>query len=159
MTRASTLIRRLGLASHPEGGHYREIRRSPETVATPRGPRSALTLIWFLLRKGEKSLFHRVLSDETWHYCEGAPLELIRLAPDFGEKEVVTLGPLKGRSAPAAVIPAGHWQAARSRGDFTLVTCAVGPGFDFADFSMLRDDPKAARRLRERHPGVKGFVE
>jgi predicted cupin superfamily sugar epimerase len=155
---ARALIRKLGLLPHPEGGHYREIRRAPDEVETPRGRRSALTEIFFLLRKGERSLFHRVLSEEIWHHYEGANLELIRLSPDFREKEIFSLGPLRGRSRPVAVIPAGHWQAARSRGDYTLVGCTVGPGFDFADFTLLRDAAPEAAQLKARHPGLSRFV-
>jgi len=156
--RSSLLIRKLGLLPHPEGGHYREIRRAPDTVETPRGSRSALTTIFFLLQKGERSLFHRVLSEEIWHYHEGASLELIRVSPDLKDKEIFSLGPLRGRSSPVAAIPAGHWQAARSRGDYTLVGCTVGPGFDFADFALLRDSAKDAARLKARYPGLARFL-
>ena len=118
--RAKSLIRKLKLEPHPEGGFYRDIHRSEEAVKTGRGKRSAVTTIYFLLPRGACSLFHRVESDEIWHHYEGAPLRLIRLDPDMSGKEEMRLGPLAGRRRPVAVIPRGHWQAAESLGDYTL---------------------------------------
>lgn len=157
--RAKALIRSLKLKPHPEGGWYRETHRSGETVSTARGRRSAVTLIYFLLPRGACSLFHRVESDEIWHFCEGAPLRLLRLDPDFGAKSELRLGPLGTageRTAPVAVIPRRHWQAAESLGDYTLVACTVGPGFDFADFRMV--DGKSAGRIRARFRGLARFT-
>ena len=138
--RARRLIAELGLAPHPEGGHFREVFRSPETVAPAdgRGVRSALTTIYFLLRAGERSRLHRVASDECWHFYEGDPLELYWVDGD-GPLRRHVLGPAEGEARPVAVVPAGAWQAARTTGAYTLVGCSVGPGFDFADFE-LRDD-------------------
>ena len=82
--RASELIRTLGLQPHPEGGFYREIWRSGIRVATAQRPsRSALTTIYFLLAAGSFSAWHRVRSDEVWHWYEGEPLELLLATPDF----------------------------------------------------------------------------
>lgn len=145
---ARALIRKLSLIPHPEGGHYREIHRAAESVRTSKGRRSALTTIWFLLARGEKSVFHRVRSDEVWHHHAGAPLRLWRVAADFSAHEEIDLGPVRGKRRPVAVIAAGEWQAAESAGEFTLVACAVGPGFEFADFALLRDEPKSAARMR-----------
>jgi predicted cupin superfamily sugar epimerase len=85
-----------------------------------------------------------VTSDETWHYVEGAPLELFRVDAAFSECERMLVGSLADGAEPARVVPAGHWQAARTTGTYTLVSCAVGPGFDFADFAMLADHPTDA---------------
>jgi predicted cupin superfamily sugar epimerase len=136
--RADELVRLLGLAPHPEGGAYREIHRSPHRVRPEDGrpPRSALTLIYFLLRAGERSAWHRVSSDESWTWLEGAPLELIQADLPGRDAEIALLGPVGEALRPVAVVPAGRWQAARSTGAYTLVSCAVGPGFDFADFEM-----------------------
>lgn len=141
MDTADAIIRDLGLLPHPEGGAYREIHRSPEIVfpADGRGPRPACTLIWFLLRAGESSAWHRVLSEESWHWCDGAPLELSTRDPEFGSPATTTIGPRKDGHPPSALVPARHWQAARSLGDWTLVQCGVAPGFDFADFSLKQD--------------------
>jgi len=157
------LIAQLGLVPHPEGGLYRELHRSPLLVrrSADGHDRAALTVIAYLLRQGERSRWHRVNgADEVWHYGAGAPLELWRLAPEAERAEPIGLGPLAPPTAqggegdgsggpaadgPMAVIPAGWWQAARSRGAWTLVYCCVGPGFDFADFELLADCPPPQR--------------
>lgn len=154
--RARSLIRKLKLIPHPEGGYYREIHRAGETVKTSRGERSAMTTIYFLMPRGECSRFHRVKSDEVWHHYEGAALRLIRLNPNLFEAEEIRLGALDGKAAPVAVIARGQWQAAESLGDYTLVGCSVGPGFDFADFEMIDADRGAA--LRKRRPALARFT-
>jgi len=128
---ADDIIVRLGLEPHPEGGRYREIFRAPDN------PRGASTAIYFLLKAGERSHWHRVLdADEVWHHYAGAPLELslsddgrkarrFRLGTDFA------LGEL-----PQAVVGRGVWQAARSLGNWTLVGCTVAPAFDFRSFEL-----------------------
>lgn len=152
---ASTLVRDLALAPHPEGGHYREVYRSPMPVGLSdgRGPRTALTAIYFLLDAHEHSRLHRVSSDEVWQYVEGAPTELTLLSPGFDAKRVVTLGPLQGGYAPFEVVPAGWWQAARPVGGYSLSACFVAPGFDFEDFSFLTD-PQEQARIRVAFPDV-----
>lgn len=139
---------------HPEGGYYREIHRAVESVQTSRGRRSALTIIYFLLARGQKSVFHRVQSDEAWHWYEGAPLRLMHLDAGFRGYKTVTLGPSAKGSVQAHVIPRKDWQAAESTGDYTLVGCSVGPGFDFADFTLMRDDARSARRLVKAFPDL-----
>ena len=149
-TRARELVRLLELAPHPEGGAFRETFRSALTVRPDdaRPERSALTLIYFLLADGGASRWHRVSSDEAWCWLEGDPLELWTM-PDAGSPATLhLLGPVADGVRPTAVVPAGTWQAARTRGAHTLVSCAVGPGFDFADFEMLADLPAAAARTR-----------
>ena len=158
--RASHLISTLGLQPHPEGGHFREVFRSSHAVQPQdgRAERSALTTIYFLLRTGEQSRLHRVSSDEVWHFYEGDPLELVWAGPEDRRVQQVRLGPVSTGMAPVAVVPAGCWQAARSAGSYTLVGCSVGPGFDFADFRMLGDDPAAAQRLCEQHPELRPLL-
>ena len=158
--RASQLIEQLGLVPHPEGGYYRQIYRSATTVhpADGRPARPSLTTIYFLLAAGDVSRWHRVASDEVWHYYEGDPLELFGADADFVEITRHTLGPVDDRLAPVHVIAAGHWQAARSTGAYTLVGCTVGPGFDFADFEMLDQRPDEAESCRQRHPDLAVFV-
>ena len=158
--RAAHLVSSLGLKPHPEGGHYREVFRSPDSVqpGDGRGERAALTTIYFLLRAGEQSRLHRVSSDEVWHFYEGEPLELVWAHGESPDVHQARLGPVAAGTAPVAVVPAGWWQAARPTGAYTLVGCTVGPGFDFADFQMLGDTPAAARELCDRHPGLAPFV-
>ncbi|HEV7591010.1 MAG TPA: cupin domain-containing protein [Longimicrobium sp.] len=158
--RAEALVRRLCLEPHPEGGFYREVFRSALRVQTEdaRPPRSALTVIYFLLVDGGCSRWHRVASDEAWSWVEGDALELLRIDAGLATFTREPLGaPADGREA-AAVIPAGDWQAARTTGAYTLVTCAVGPGFDFADFTMLSELPELAAEVTRRHPGAASLV-
>lgn len=132
--RAADLIAALGMQPHPEGGHFVEIHRSP-----------ALTSIFFLLREGEISRWHRVRgSDEAWHFYEGAPIELLTAADGFERVDRHRLGPVSEGQRPVHVVRAGVWQAARTTGDYTLAGCSVGPGFDFDRFDLLRDVPDAA---------------
>jgi predicted cupin superfamily sugar epimerase len=123
-----------------------------------RGERCALTTIYFLLRAGEQSRLHRVTSDEVWHFYEGDPLELLWAGSESTEVQRALLGPVAADMAPVAVVPAGWWQAARTTGAYTLVGCSVGPGFEFADFRMLGDEPETAREMCDRHPGLRPFV-
>jgi predicted cupin superfamily sugar epimerase len=148
MVDAEALIARYELQPHPEGGWYRELHRSALAVQRIDGePRSALTLILFLLDGSTISRWHRVRgADETWHFIGGDPLELLLLPPEGGAATRVPLGfsPLDPVPTPVAVVPAGWWQAARSLGDCSLVSCCVGPGFSFSDFDLLADLPVAA---------------
>jgi len=145
--RVTELIQILGLHPHPEGGHFVEAFRSPLVVAPSdgRGARSALTVIYFLLAHGTFSRWHRVRSDEAWHWYEGAPVEFLTVGPEGGSVSRVMLGPLSGNAAPLHIVPAGWWQAARPRGDYALVGCSVGPGFDYSDFTLLSVVPEPER--------------
>jgi predicted cupin superfamily sugar epimerase len=149
--RAQTLIDELKLQPHPEGGFYREIHRSSARVQPDdgRGTRSALTTIYFLLPRGAHSRWHRVRSDEVWHLYEGGPLELLIAQPDLNAYNTVTLAAASATSGPVHTVPAAWWQAARPTANFALVGCTVGPGFEFEDFSFLRDSPELAARLRQ----------
>jgi uncharacterized protein len=139
--RAADLVQNLALQPHPEGGWYREIHRSPTRVDTARGPRSALTTIYYLLEHDQLSRWHVVQADEVWHFYCGAPLELL----DYNPESRKLLRHRLGEAAlSVAVIPAGVWQAARSLGDYTLVGCTVGPGFEFADFQFVSTLPAHA---------------
>jgi predicted cupin superfamily sugar epimerase len=152
-SRAAELIDQLELKPHPEGGFYREIWRSPARVTAARRPeRSALTTIYFLLAAGSFSAWHRVRSDEVWHWYEGQPLELLLASPDFSTVQRRTLGVVTGSAQPTYTVPTNWWQAARPLGDYTLCGCTVAPGFEFEDFSFLRDDADASRTLRVHAP-------
>jgi predicted cupin superfamily sugar epimerase len=145
--RVDELIGLLRLEPHPEGGMFRETYRS-QLVVTPsdsRGPRAGLTVIYYLLVQGSVSRWHRVTSDEAWHWYEGDPLELLTATPETGVIKSSLLGPLAGAASPQLVVPAGHWQAARSSGAYTLVGCSVGPGFEYPDFNLLSALPEHRR--------------
>jgi hypothetical protein len=148
-SRAAELLNILGMRPHPEGGHYAELFRSAHRVdvLARNVQRAALTTIYFLLAAGEFSRWHRVLSDEVWHYHEGDPLELL-LFDDRGLRRL-RLGHVARETRPSVVVPAGSWQAARCLGAYTLAGCTVGPGFEFADFSLALDWPDAAARIAD----------
>jgi predicted cupin superfamily sugar epimerase len=148
--RPLTLIRELGLVAHPEGGYFGEVYRSPVQVepSDGRGARSALTTIYYLLVSGSVSRWHRVLSDEIWHFYEGAPLELWIAAPLGDSIRQLRLGPLAPGQRPVETVPANHWQAARSSGQYSLVGCTVGPGFDYRDFALAAEQADAPAGLR-----------
>jgi len=130
------IIRALGLAAHPEGGHYVETYRTAHEA----GARAHGTAIYFLLRQGERSHWHRVDADEIWHHYAGAALELSTAGPDDGPSTTVLGKNLKAGQRPQHVVPAGHWQAARSLGSWTLVGCTVAPAFEFAGFELAPPD-------------------
>ncbi|MFE8600139.1 cupin domain-containing protein [Archangium violaceum] len=139
------LVRTLGLAPHPEGGFFRETWRSTVPVETPRGTRSVGTAMYYLLPRGTFSAWHRVRSDELWHFYDGHALTMY-LLDEHGHLETVTLGRDVTRGErPQVLVPAGVLQAAVPRGDYTLCGCTVGPGFDFADWEMPRREELAAR--------------
>lgn len=131
---ADRLIAALDLAPHPEGGWYRQTWQGP---AGPDG-RASGTAILFLLRAGEVSHWHRVDADEIWLWHAGAPLTL-----SMGETKArdFTLGPdVLASQMPQILVPAQHWQAARSTGAYTLVSCTVSPGFQFSGFTLAPPD-------------------
>jgi uncharacterized protein len=158
---ARDIIQKLSLQPHPEGGWYREIYRSGLQVEGPRGRRSALTTIYYLLEQAQLSRWHVVDADEVWHFYCGAPLELATYDPDSRSfRRHVLVDPQcqpplttptalfdvnrmadPDGSQPVAVVAAGMWQAARSLGEYSLVGCSVGPGFEFADFRFVASLP------------------
>lgn len=130
---ADEIIAKLGLQPHPEGGFYRETFRDVAVDATGRAASSA---ILFLLKAGQKSRWHRVDAVEVWHWHSGAALDLGIAAPS-GPPHVVRVGAdLAAGETPQAIVPAGHWQQAESRGAWTLVGCTVAPAFLFERFEM-----------------------
>jgi uncharacterized protein len=158
--RARTLIDQLELKPHPEGGYFREIFRSDSRVSPDdgRGKRNALTVIHFLLESGQVSRWHRVLSDEAWHYVEGGPLALHGYDAVCGETHAFRLGPHDKDTEPVRIIPAGFWQAAEPLEEYTLVSCYVAPGFDFKDFTLAAEDPDVKKILTARGPATEKYL-
>lgn len=159
--RPAELARLLGLAAHPEGGHYREIFRSAARVAPSDGrdPRSALTSIDFVLAAGTHSAWHRVASDEAWHLLEGGPLRLWLAPPGLDRIEPVDLAPADGVRAPRHVVPAGWWQAVEPLAGHAYVGATVGPGFEFADFAFGRDDAALVAAVARLRPGLARLLD
>jgi predicted cupin superfamily sugar epimerase len=169
---AADVIAALGLEPHPEGGFFRETFRATTVVEAAQGRRASATTIAFLLTAERPSRFHRLLSDELWVHRGGAPLELWLLEPDGGARSL-NLGPVSGEAPlttrPMARVPAYVWQAARvapalggpggaaacSAPGWSLATCVVTPGFEYADFELGRRDvlnaswPRAAAVIAE----------
>ncbi|WP_150670221.1 cupin domain-containing protein [Pandoraea anhela] len=153
MPSAADLVTSLGLLPHPEGGHYRETYRAAGTIAgaaLPQGfsgPRSLCTAILYLLEAGDFSAFHRIRSDEVWHFHLGGTLFIHEI--DLSGK--LTTTPLGHDVAHGErlqhVVPAGHWFAAQPAPstDYSLVGCTVAPGFAFEDFEMAEPAALAAQ--------------
>ena len=127
---AQEIIQHLRLAPHPEGGHYRQTWVA-ENAGRPTG-----TCIYFLLAAGESSHWHRVDATEIWLYHSGAPLVLSLSETDKGPATDLLLGPDLSTASPQIIVPENHWQAARSTGAYTLVSCTVSPGFRFEGFTL-----------------------
>ncbi|MEZ5247397.1 MAG: cupin domain-containing protein [Acidimicrobiales bacterium] len=126
------VIALLGLEPHPEGGRFAETWRAP----APDGERASGTAIYFMLRAGETSHWHRVDATEIWHHYAGAPLAL-STADGEGRRERRILGPdLAAGERPQAVVAPDEWQSAASLGAWTLVGCTVSPGFEFSGFEL-----------------------
>jgi uncharacterized protein len=140
---ASFWIDHLELLPHPEGGFFKENYRSTETISGSALParfgadRSIATAIYFLLRSEDRSLFHRIQSDEIWHFYAGTSLSIYVL--DESGVKIIKLGMNATQGhALQVVIPAGKWFGAKvdDENSYTLAGCTVAPGFDFRDFEM-----------------------
>jgi len=148
----SDLIKNYQLLPHPEGGYYKETYRSAEVLQEEclplryQGERLFSTAIYYLLGAGDFSAFHRIKSDETWHFYAGSALNIYVLHPDGGF-ELVTMGSMLDFGQVYQVtIKAGHWFAAEPTdpSGFSFLGCTVAPGFDFEDFELAKADELVA---------------
>ena len=148
-------IEQLQLIAHPEGGFYKETYRSPGVITgdcLPQdfvGDRHYATAIYFLLREGDFSAFHRIRSDECWHFYDGGTL-LIHVIDAQGVYSCIRLGRnIQEGEVFQFVVPAGAWFASEPAADsfFSLVGCTVSPGFDFQDFEMAE-----AQHMMQQYP-------
>lgn len=132
---ADEIIAQLDLSPHPEGGYYRQ------TWVAENDGRPTGTCIYFLLRVGQTSHWHRVDAVEIWHHYRGAPL-ILSIARDTNDRaQQHILGPdLAAGQAPQIIVPRDHWQSASTTGDWTLVGCTVSPGFQFDGFTLAPPD-------------------
>ncbi|MGC1498181.1 MAG: cupin domain-containing protein [Sulfitobacter sp.] len=128
------IIAHLNLAPHPEGGYFRQ-----SWIAQNEG-RATGTCIYFLLKAGQGSHWHRVDATEIWLYHAGAPLMLSLAETDAGPATEHLLTPDLNAGEPQIIVPENHWQAARSTGEYTLVSCTVSPGFRFEGFTLAPQD-------------------
>jgi hypothetical protein len=132
------IITELELRPHPEGGLFAETWRAQAGA----GERPTGTAIYYLLRAGERSHWHRVDATEAWHFYAGDPLAL-SIAQGSGSERAVRhdLGTdLAAGQRPQIIVPAGDWQAAESLGAWSLVGCTVSPGFHFDGFELAPPD-------------------
>ncbi len=131
---AQDIIDRLKLEPHPEGGFYRQTWRAENEG------RAVGTCIYFLLKDGGHSHWHKVDATEIWLYHAGAPLVLSLSASDDGPATDHLLSPDLTVGEPQLIVPEGHWQAAQTTGEYTLVSCTVSPGFEFQGFTLAATD-------------------
>ncbi|MFH1198303.1 MAG: cupin domain-containing protein [bacterium] len=149
MNSAKEWIEKLNLLPHPEGGYFKEIYKSKETIdnsALPQrysGDRNFYTSIYYLLEGKNFSAFHRLKSDEIWHFYNGSPLLIYLISPNGDFQEIVLGINIADGEVPQFLIPAGSWFAAKVRDEksFSLIGCNVSPGFEYADFELgLRNE-------------------
>ena len=150
------IVERLGLQEHPEGGFYKETYRSNQTIETDKNVyRNISTAIYFLLENENKSLFHRIKSDELWFFHQGEALEIVFIKE--GVLNTIILGNnLENGEMVQATIPANTWFASRVKNlnGYSLVSCTVAPGFDFADFELAKRED-----LINEFPNLKETIE
>ncbi len=155
-------IEKLNLKTHPEGGYYKEVYRSNEIIdesSLPerfRGTRCLSTSIYFLLKGDEFSAFHKIKSDEIWHFHAGTGLKFYIIDKE-GELSVFKLGSdFEKEEQFQITIPKESWFAAKviHKNSFTLVGCTVAPGFDFSDFELGKKD-----ELIQKYPQHKEIID
>lgn len=145
---AQQIVEQLGLQLHPEGGFYKEVYRSSGSIAANalpssfNGNRAFSTSIYYLLNQGDYSGFHRIKSDEGWHFYAGGSLLIHCLSETDGYKCLRLGNDLRNGESFQKVVPAGVWFASEPAPGtaFTLAGCTVSPGFDFKDFEMARKE-------------------
>lgn len=152
---ANYYIEKLQLGKHPEGGWFREIYRSDDRIRTAIGERDAGTSIYYLLEGNDYSAFHRIKSDEIWHYYAGTgAVEILWI--ENGKLHTARLGRnLERGEHLQLIIPKNCWFAARlsDPASFALAGCSVAPGFCFDDFEL------ADERILKEFPELAGFIE
>lgn len=138
-TTIEKLIKKLDLQVHPEGGYYRETYRSEDT--TKSGKRSLMTSIYFLLTSEHVSHFHRIRSDEIWYYHGGSPL-VVHVLDAAGHHEHIVGFDLEKEYFPQFLVPKNtiFGSTVLEKNSYSLVSCSVAPGFDFADFELFKKE-------------------
>jgi len=152
---AKSLIEKLNLLPHPEGGFYRETYRSGQVMDVDGKNRNVSTAIYFLLENRNRSAFHRISSDESWFFHQGQPLEIVSIVGNQQQKIILGNDIMNGES-PQVVIPANTWFAVKVKEEsgYALVSCTVAPGFDFADFELA-----GREELSRQFPHLKEVIE
>jgi len=151
---------KLKLTKHIEGGSFREVYRSQlhlsqsALTANHKGDRSASTSIYFLLENGDFSAFHRIASDELWHFYDGSCLSIYEIMPDGTLTKHFLGRDIDSGEQLQVLIPAGSWFASRVENpdSYSLCGCTVAPGFDYADFELA--DRKNLQQLFPQHSSL-----
>ncbi|MBL7933710.1 MAG: cupin domain-containing protein [Bacteroidia bacterium] len=160
--KAAYLVKVLDMQPHPEGGFYRETYRSEGKISVRElgrdfgSDRSFSTAIYFLIEKDNFSAFHRIKSDETWHFYYGDTLEVLEI-DDNGKLTITHIGnKIEEGDIFQYTVKANTWFGSRVKkgGNFSLVGCTVAPGFDFRDFEM-----GDRRELQREFPGLREIIE
>lgn len=162
MIQATTLVKKLDLQPHPEGGYFKEVYRSTEKIKISDLPgryeseRCFGTSIYYMLEGEQFSSFHKIKSDEIWHFYLGSAI-VLHLISDDGNYSKITLGQnVENDEHLQFTIPHGTWFAGevKDKSSYSLVGCSVSPGFDFADFEMGERE-----KLIESFPNHKIIIE
>ncbi|MEI8047591.1 MAG: cupin domain-containing protein [Bacteroidota bacterium] len=141
---ASIIIEKLNLLPHPEGGWYSEVYRSDDILQANslperyKSPHCFSTSIYFLLESNDFSAFHRITSDETWHFYSGSPVVIYCIFPDGSVSHILMGNNLNEGHLFQFTIKRNCWFAAKIQdvNSFTLIGCTVSPGFEFPDFEL-----------------------
>lgn len=134
---AKEIIEKLKLIPHEEGGHYREVYKSKETASGDYLGKSAASHIYYLLEKGETSLFHKIPQDEIWQYAGGGDLTIHIISPEGEYYTLKVSSPLEA----IQIVPGGSWFAEEvTKGDWMLSGCIVVPAFDYELFELAKRD-------------------
>ncbi|MGB0166607.1 MAG: cupin domain-containing protein [Luteibaculum sp.] len=148
------LVKRFELEPHPEGGFFKESYRSSQLVNTSglanfpeEQQRNVSTGIYFLLTAANFSAFHKIRSDEMWHFYAGDPLEIIVIDPNTEILKTKLLGSPSQGLTPQLTVAANCWFASKVHqgGDYSFVGCTVAPGFDFKDFELAQREKLIAQ--------------
>jgi predicted cupin superfamily sugar epimerase len=162
MSRIAELIKHFNLQPHPEGGWYRQTYKSREQISPDGlperfgGSRAFSTAIYFLLEQGNFSAFHRIKSDECWHFYAGDPLHIYIIQPG-AELEIILLGSdFENGQLFQYTVPANCWFASRPApgSAFCFTGCTVSPGFEFDDFELADAD-----ELIKTYPQHAGIIQ
>lgn len=148
MNTATDWIKKLELLPHPEGGYYKEVYRSDEKITKNGLPsrylseRTFATSIYYLLQSGQFSSFHKLKSDETWHFYSGSPIAIYLISLSGSFEKVILGDEIDKAQLLQYTIERETWFAAEplDENSFSLIGCSVAPGFEFDDFELGKRD-------------------
>jgi uncharacterized protein len=153
--KAKYYIQKLQLEKHPEGGYFREVYRSGEMISidVPKKnlKRNVSTSIYFLLEGAQISKFHRLKSDELWHFYDGGSVKVYVIEENGKLTEIILGNKIEEGEVFQTVIRKNSWFAAEvvNKRSFALIGCTVSPGFDFSDFELA--DKKFLLKCFQKH--------